>query len=266
LAEAIELRALSVTLGGRQVLRELSLEVRSGELLAVVGPNGAGKSTLLRAMAGLLRYTGELTIEGQPLATLTARERAQRVSFVPQQSQLGAPLSAREVVALGRYTHRPALGRLRPEDERAIDRALHDTDVDQLASRAFDQLSTGEQKRVLIARALATEARVLLLDEPSAALDIEHALQLFALLRVLAERGHAIVLVLHQLEHALAYAQRAALLREGRLLACGLAHEVIDPERVRALYNVELVPAGAPGFRLLEGREPVPERTPAELR
>ncbi len=172
------------------------------------------------------------------------------MSYVPQHSALNAALTVREVVALGRYAHRPALAGLRAEDEQAIERALSDTDVLGLAPRRFDQLSTGEQKRVLIARALATGARILLLDEPSASLDIAHALALFELLRARAAEGRAIVIVLHQLEHALAFSDRALLLQDGAQLASGPTRAVVTPEHVRALYHVELIHAAAPAFRL----------------
>jgi len=252
MAEALLARDLSVLLGKRRVLHDVTLSARFGELLAIVGPNGAGKSTLLKTLAGLLPYQGRVTLDGNELGTFSASERARRVSFVPQQSLLSAALSVREVVSLGRYVHRPALARERDEDRRAIAAALADTDVAALAERAFSDLSTGEQKRVLLARALCTEARVLLLDEPTASLDIEHALRLFALLRGLATRGHAIVLVLHQLEHALAYADRALLLARGAALALGPVTEVLTTEHVRSLHGVLMVPDSAPGFALPE--------------
>jgi iron complex transport system ATP-binding protein len=247
---AITTRALCVARDGRDVLHGLTMLARFGEVLAIVGPNGAGKSTLLRTLAGLLAYRGTIAIEGAELSTLSSEQRARRVSFVPQQSQLTAALAVREVVALGRYVHRPALSRLRETDARAVDDALRHTDVLALAERAFSALSTGEQKRVLLARALCTGARILLLDEPTASLDIEHALRLFALLRALAASGHAVLVVLHQLEHALAFADRALLLQHGALLACGPAREVLTPAHVRSLHHVVMLPGAAPGFAL----------------
>jgi len=250
---ALSAHALSVSLGGRTVLDQISLALSFGEILAVLGPNGAGKSTLLRALSGLVAYRGEIWSEGQLLSTLAAQERAQRLSFVPQQSQLSAALAVREVVALGRYARRPALAGRSSADEAAIEQALCDTDALGLAERAFSDLSSGEQKRVLLARALCTGARTLLFDEPTSTLDIEHALGLFALLRSLAERGRAIIVVLHQLEHALAFADRALLLQRGEQLALGTVAEVLTAENVRKLHRVELVPNGAPAFRLLRG-------------
>ncbi len=248
---AIVARELSVTLGDRQVLHQVALTARFGELLAILGPNGAGKSTLLRALAGLQPHQGSVELADLPDARASARERARHLSFVPQHSQLAAPLPVREVVALGRYpqAHTPRSARA-ATDAAAIEQAMRDTDVLALAERAFSDLSSGEQKRVLLARALCTGARTLLLDEPTAALDVEHALALFARLRSAAAQGRAIVLVLHQIEHALAYADAALLLGAGRVRASGPAREVITASEVRALYRVEMIANAAPGFRL----------------
>ncbi|MET0286290.1 MAG: ABC transporter ATP-binding protein [Polyangiales bacterium] len=235
---------LGVRIRDRQVLDGVSFHARAGEVLAVLGPNGAGKSTLLRALLGLVPHQGEVSIDGR--VHTPARELAQKASLVPAQSQLTAALSVREVVALGRYSHRTT----RAADDARIDRALAETDMVAFAERSFSELSTGEQKRTLLARALCTDASLLLLDEPTASLDIEHALRLFALLRSLAAEGRAIVLVLHQIEHALAYADRALLLQRGRQLAYGPAREVVTPGNVRALYGVEMVERDAPGFHL----------------
>ncbi|MDB4972264.1 MAG: hypothetical protein JWN48_605 [Myxococcaceae bacterium] len=252
MTDALQVHDLTVSLDQRAVLRGLSFEVRFGELLAIVGPNGAGKSTLLRALCGVVPSRGRILLEGTPLGQLEQTERARRISFVPQQSQLSAALTVREVVHLGRYAHRGQPHRNAARDEQAVEQALRDTDVLSLAERAFSTLSTGEQKRVLLARALSSEARTLLLDEPTAALDIEHALRLFALLRALSRAGRAVVLVLHQLEHALAFADRALLLSAGQVLALGPSAEVLTADNVRVLHHVELVPDAAPDFRLKE--------------
>ena len=249
---ALETRNLSVQLGRREVLREIAFTCAFGEVTAVLGPNGAGKSTLLRALAGLVPYHGEVRIQGTSLHELSALDRAKRLSLVPQHSLLSARMPVEQVVAQGRYAHRAALARLGQGDLAAVETAMAATDVLVLRARPFSELSFGEQKRVLIARALATEARILLFDEPTASLDIEHTLHLFALLRSLASEGRAICVVLHQLEHALTFAHRALLLREGKPMALGEAREVITAERVRELYRVELVPQGGFGFRLPE--------------
>ena len=250
--QAIEARNLTVELGKREVLSNLTFACGFGEVTAVLGPNGAGKSTLLRALSGLLPAQGHVTLEGVPLATLGASERAKRLSLVPQHSMLSARMPVASVVAQGRYAHRAALARLTTHDLAAVEAAMRATDLTALAERPFSELSFGEQKRVLIARALCTGARTLLFDEPTASLDIEHTLRLFGLLRRLASEGHAVCVVLHQLEHALTFADRALLLQQGSALAFGDAREVLTAERVRQLYRVELVPHGSVGFRLPE--------------
>ncbi|MEY4508104.1 MAG: hypothetical protein RLZZ450_226 [Pseudomonadota bacterium] len=255
MTDVVAVHGLTVQLGKRPVLHDISLSAQFGEVLAVVGPNGAGKSTLLKALAGLLPYEGRVELEGTELQSLPVSQRARRVSFVPQHSSLRSALSVRDVVRQGRYVHRPALAHERDEDRKVVEAALVDTDVVALAERSFTDLSTGEQKRVLLARALCTEARLLLLDEPTASLDIEHALRLFVLLRALATRGCAVVLVLHQLEHALSFADRTLLLQRGTVLALGETSEVLTADNVRALHGVVMLPASAPGFVL-------PERAP----
>lgn len=249
-APQLAITSLTVKRGRRTTLRDVTLHAQCGEILAVLGPNGAGKSTLLQALSGLIAYSGHVHLEGAPIDSLTPRERARRLSLVPQQSRLAAAMPVVDVVRQGRYAHCATLGRFRPEDDAAVERAMRETDIVALSGRFFDELSFGEQKRVLIARALCTGARTLLLDEPTASLDIEHALRLFVLLRELANQGRCIVVVLHHLDEARRYADRAALIKDGRVMACGPSREVISADRVRALYNVELVEGGGLGFRL----------------
>jgi len=250
---ALEVADLSVTLGRRQVLKRVSLRADFGQVTAVLGPNGAGKSSLLRAVAGVLDGAGHVRLSGVPSARIEPRQRAKQVSFVPQQSLLRVAMPVRSVVAQGRYAHREGMTRLSPADDAAVDEALAETDTGQLAQRPFTELSFGEQKRVMIARALATGARTLLLDEPTASLDVEHALRLCVLLRRLAAQGRCVVVVLHHLDEALNYADQVALIRAGELVAHGAPRDIITPERVRALYGVDMVFGGGLGFRLPEG-------------
>ena len=247
-AVALRARALSVQLGSRVVLSPLSLSVDAGEVFAILGPNGAGKSTLLRALAALLPVSGEVQVDGQHLAMLPAERRAQLVTYVPQESELTAALPVRDVVALGRYAHGAFTRGAEHAD--AVARALRETDVEALAERPFNTLSSGEKKRVLLARALCTGARVLLLDEPTAALDIAHALELFALLTRNARAGRAVLVVLHQIEHALEFADRALLLHGGVQVGLGAVEHVLTPANVRKTFGVEMVASAAPAFRL----------------
>jgi iron complex transport system ATP-binding protein len=251
----LEARGLSVVRDGREVLRDVSFSAEPGSVLAVVGPNGAGKSTLLKVIAGLLPHRGEVRIDGADVALLDRRARARLVAYVPQHSALEAALPVREVVAQGRFAHREPWRGPSAADEEAITRALGLTDAARLADRPFNKLSYGERRLVLLARALATGARLLLLDEPTAALDVRHALDLLSVLRRLAEGedGACVVVVLHQLQEAVSHCDRALLLAEGRAVASGPVAEVVAAGPVREVYGVELVPSAHFGYRLPEG-------------
>jgi iron complex transport system ATP-binding protein len=217
-----------------------------------VGPNGAGKSTLLKVLAGLLPYRGQVRLSGADALTLDRRERARKVAYVPQHSALEAALPVRAVVAQGRFSHGDLWGRS-GADEVEIDRALALTGATHLGDRTFHKLSYGERRLVLLARALATGAKLLLLDEPTAALDVRHALDLLSVLRRLAGDGACVVVVLHQLQEAVSHCDRALLLAEGRAVAEGPVAEVIAAGPVRQVYGVDLVPAAHFGYRLPEG-------------
>lgn len=247
---ALRAADVSVALGARRAVSGVSFSAEFGTITCVLGPNGAGKTTLLRALAGLLPSEGRIELCGQELAALLPRERSQRLAFVPQRSALTARLPVYTVVSHGRFAHRGGLSRLSPSDRSAIEAAMLRADVAQLSAREFPELSHGEQRRVLLARALATQARVLLLDEPTASLDVPHALGLFATLRSLAQDGHCIVVVLHQLDDALRFSDRSLLLHQGRQIAFGSSAEVISAANVERVYDVQLVPGGALGFRL----------------
>jgi iron complex transport system ATP-binding protein len=239
-----------VARGGREVLTDVRFEAPAGAITCVLGPNGAGKSTLLKALAGLLPHRGAVSLDGESVAGWSARERARRIAYVPQRSELTASLEVDTVVSQGRYAHTGGLGRPGAADRRAIAAAMERTDVGELAGRRFDRLSIGERRRVLLARALATEARTILLDEPTEALDVRHALELHSLLRELADDGFCLVAVLHGLDAARRRTDRATLLKAGRVVAEGPSGEVVAPEHVRAVYGVELLEGDALGFRL----------------
>jgi iron complex transport system ATP-binding protein len=248
---AVRVQRLDVIRRRRTVLREVSFDARYGTITAVLGPNGAGKTTLLKCMMGLVPYAGVIEIAGAELGALSHRQRAERLAYVPQRSALDAPLRVETVVGHGRYAHASGLVSA-AEERRAIERALAATDTAGLAERSYLDLSDGEQRRVLVARALATGARVLLLDEPTATLDISHALALFALLRRLTHDGMCVIIVLHDLNDALAFADRAVLLDRGLVVTQGPAAEVITEQPIRAVYGLELSTAPRLCFRLPE--------------
>ncbi len=241
-------RGLSVTLGGRTVLHDVDLEAHPGEVLALLGPNGAGKSTLLKALAGLLPYEGRVEIAETDVAALSPRDRARRVSYVPQRSLLRSALSVEEVVALGRYVHGGSFGGVSKSDKEAIDHALLTAHADALRDRIFTQLSVGEQQRVLLARALASDAPILLLDEPTAALDVGEGMAVLRLIRTLAARKHTLIVVLHDLADALTTTDRALLLKDGCMVEQGQTREVISAEPIRAVYGVKLIENARIGF------------------
>jgi len=245
---ALRARGVSVTLGGRAVLRDVDLRANPGEVLALLGPNGAGKSTLLKALAGLLPYEGRIEIAGVDVASLSPRMRAKRISYVPQRSLLRSALSVEEVVALGRYVHGGSFGGMSKTDKEAIDHALETAHADVLRDRIFTQLSVGEQQRVLLARALASDAPILFLDEPTAALDVGEGMAVLRLIRKLAARQHTLIVVLHDLADARSTTDRALLLKDGRVVEQGDTREVVSPEPIRAVYGVKLIENARIGF------------------
>lgn len=248
--DAVVATGITIEREGRRVLSSVDFRALRGEITAIVGPNGAGKSTLVKAIAGLMPYSGSIAIDGQDCAPLSPKQRARLFAFVPQQTQLRAPMPVRDVVAQGRYARSRGAGALTDADLLAIDRAIRAADVVSLADRPFTELSGGEQRRVLVARALATEAGVLLFDEPTASLDVRHGLLLYRLATEQAAAGVAVVMVLHQLGDALRFANRAVMLNEGRVIAAGVPNEVITAGTVSDAYGVQLIHNATPGFHI----------------
>ena len=247
-------RGLGVRYGSRTALRQVDLTARPGELLALLGPNGAGKSTLVKALAGLVAHAGSVSLDGSDLGTLSWRERARRLTYVPQRSGLRSALRVEEVVEQGRYAASQGWTRKR-ERRRAVEAALQMARAQGLLGRDFTRLSVGEQQRVLIARALATDAPVMLLDEPTAALDVREALSTFALLRELADAGRTLVVVVHGLAEARRFADHAVLLDGGRVVERGPPSAVVSEEPIKSVYGVRLTEATGPWFELLDEKD-----------
>jgi iron complex transport system ATP-binding protein len=237
------LEARGVTFGypGRDVLRDVSLALSAGELVALAGPNGAGKSTLLRLLLGLhAPRAGTVTLGGRSVATLARREIARVAALLPQEGEGPAelPLTVREVVSLGRLPH---LGRFQPEgpeDERAVARALDATDTAFLADRPMAELSGGERHRVHLARALAQGASILLLDEPTAGLDLVHQLQALDLLRATVDEGRGAIVALHDLSLAARRCDRIVLLADGAVHADAPPADVLTPQTLARVFGV----------------------------
>jgi iron complex transport system ATP-binding protein len=234
----LEIRDLTLSYGERVALRDVSLSLARGELLGVVGPNASGKSSLIRAITRVVPpLRGEVWLDGLPVRGLSQRELALRVAVVPQNPSLPEAFTALEVVLMGRTPH---LGLLQSEgraDWAAVRRALEQTDAWDLADRRIGELSGGERQRVVLARALAQETPLLLLDEPTAHLDVGHQAAVLELVRRLCRSdGKAVLAVVHDLTLAAQYCDRLAMLSEGRLVAQGSPHEVLSPEVVASVY------------------------------
>jgi iron complex transport system ATP-binding protein len=235
---AIALDGVSVSLGGKVVVRDVHLQVEQGEWVALIGPNGAGKTTLLRAIAGLVRHDGAIALEGSPVAGLSRRERARRVAVVPQEPEIPPWLTVSEYVLLGRTPHLGPLAREGVHDGDAAARALVELDLYGLRDRTLGTLSGGERQRVVVARALAQEASIVLLDEPTAALDIGHqqqALEVLDELRVAG--GLTLVAAMHDLTLAAQYADRVVLLDDGAVVADGRPEAVLTEELLGVHYG-----------------------------
>jgi len=232
---------LGVSYDGRDVLFDVKVELTAGDLLVVLGPNGAGKTTLLRALAGTIAPTrGTVTFEGRDLASMARDEIARSIAVVPQEIPLADGFSVREVVAMGRAPHQGRWLRSSPEDRTIVEEAIARCEVESFADRPFAELSGGERKRVMVAQALAQRPRVLLLDEPSAFLDLEHAVALFELVTAEVARGTSVLAISHDLALTARFAQRVALLCAGRLSNPGPAAEVLHPDRLREVFHVEV--------------------------
>lgn len=251
MSSGMRARGVAVRLGGRLIVDAVDFEAAPGAVSAIVGPNGSGKTTLLRALAGLQEHAGQVEVGGQDVRGLTPAERAQRVAYLPQSSELSAMLSVRQVVALGRYAVRPGHFGFGSQDDGAVARALARVGAAPFAASVYPKLSGGQKRLVLLARALATGASTLLLDEPTASLDVRHALALFELLASLAAEGYTVVVVLHDLDDVERYASRVCLLDAGRVRFAGSPAAPAYREAAERTYGVALVPRDRLGFRAL---------------
>lgn len=235
---SIEIRSLSYFRGTRQVLEDVSITAVTGEVLAIVGPNGAGKSTLLHLLAGdLIPTHGEILLNGHPLSYYAPRDLARQRAVLPQQTLLQFPFLAREVVAMGRSPHHSPLARESASDWAIVRDTMQRTETLTLAERTFPQLSGGEQSLVTLARVLAQETPILLLDEPTSSLDIHHQELVMDLAKQMAAEGALVIIIVHDLNSAACHAQRIALLAQGRLVALGAPWDVFTDERLSDAFH-----------------------------
>ena len=246
----VRLDAVSVALGARRVVDNVSADLAGG-VIGLIGPNGAGKSTLVRAIAGLVPAEGAILIDGAPVAALAPGERARRIAYLPQGQTVHWPLTVERLVALGRLPHLAPFAQPAEGDAQAIEHALERTELQALRDRPIDALSGGERARVLLARALTVEAPLLLADEPLAALDPAHQIEVMALLRAEAARGATVIAVLHDLTLAARWCDRLLLIDHGRLVADGEPAGVLTADRIGSVYHVSAFIGEAQGEPLI---------------
>jgi iron complex transport system ATP-binding protein len=231
---------ITVDIKGARIVANASLSVAAGELVGLIGPNGAGKSTLLKAILGIRpRDAGIITLDGQDFSAVASRERAKRVAFLPQERRVEWRLPARDIVMLGRYPHHSGFGGPTAADKAAVDRAMKDVDGEVLTDRPVAVLSGGERTRILLARALAVEAPILLADEPTNALDPYHQIHVMEILHALSRKGVGVLAVMHDLAMTARFMDRLVLMDRGAVVADGPPDEVLKPEMLARVYRID---------------------------
>jgi iron complex transport system ATP-binding protein len=240
--ELIRVDQVSFAYGAIEAVKDLSFSVAKGEVFGLLGPNGSGKSTVVRLLSRVLTpRSGRVSLASRDLGTYSREELARQVAVVPQETTIELPFSVLEVVLMGRSPHLRRFGFERAEDLAIAHRAMEQTGVYDLAMREIHELSGGERQRVILARALAQEPRVLLLDEPTAFLDIKHQVEVYDLVKTLSrQNGLTVVAILHDLNLAALYCDRLALLKSGRLFCLGTPEQVLTYTNIKAVYETEV--------------------------
>jgi iron complex transport system ATP-binding protein len=233
---AVDAHLVSANLGGIEILQGITLAIPKARWTSIVGPNGAGKSTLLKVLAHLLPHTGTVTLLGQPMARLAGRVRARQLAWLGQNESTGNDLTVHDVVMLGRLPHQPWLAAPSDADHAAVARALRATQAQAWRNRSLGQLSSGERQRVLLARALAVEADVLLMDEPLANLDPPHQVDWLALVQALVAQGKTVVSVLHEISMAL-HADDMVIMAQGRITHQGACDAAVTHRALEAVFD-----------------------------
>ncbi|GAB1817151.1 ABC transporter ATP-binding protein [Herbidospora sp. RD11066] len=256
----VEITGVGVELGGRPVLRGVTATAREGRWLAVIGPNGAGKSTLLKAIMGLVPCSGAITVKDRPVRGLAPRDRARILAYAPQSPLLPPDMTVREYALLGRTPYIPYWGRESAADTEIARAVLDRLDLTGLAARPLERLSGGERQRVVLARALTQQAPVLLLDEPTTALDLGHQQQVLELLdRLRRDDGLTVVSTLHDLTLAAQYADDLLLMSDGQAVAAGPPDQVLTEELVTRHFGARVsIGAGPAGRPVVHLRRPTP--------
>jgi iron complex transport system ATP-binding protein len=243
--------AITVTRGARRIVDAADLTLNAGELTILAGPNGAGKTTLARAMAGLIAAEGSVTFDSINLRELAPRARARAISYLPQGHEFHWPMRVDSIVALGREPHADPFSQTSAKDRIAIERAMEATAVGEFSSRLITTLSGGERARVAIARALATEASVLIADEPTTSLDERHQLIVMDLLQRIAHQGTAVLAIIHDLALAMRFADRVVVMNEGRIVANDAPSLALTPDRIADVFGISVNRVETPDGPLL---------------
>jgi iron complex transport system ATP-binding protein len=241
MSTAIQISNLLFAYGERRVLDGITLEIEKGEMIGILGPNGSGKTTLLKILSAVLSGHGKVELNGKDLRSYGRRELSRLFAVVPQESQIHFPFTVAEIVLMGRASHHSPIGLEGERDLEAARKSLEATETAALADRYLHELSGGEKQRVMIARALAQEPEILLLDEPAAFLDLKHQVRVFELMRRLnREHGLTIVAALHDLNLAALFFPRLAMLNDGKIYRDGPAREVLTEEIIWEVYGVQV--------------------------
>lgn len=247
----LEARGLGVSIDGRWIIESLDIAFQPGEFVAVIGPNGAGKTTLIRALSGLQPAFGRIAVAGVTFDNLDARTRARVLGYLPQGHVFYWPMPVLDVVGLGRVPHGAGAGSLSVADRAAVADAMAATETVGFADRPVTTLSGGERARVALARVLAVEAAAILADEPTASLDPRYQLLVLEMLREQAERGVAVIAVLHDLSMASRFADRVVVMDAGKVVEDGPPPEVITPKMLRTVFGIEGIVVERDGVRLV---------------
>lgn len=223
------------------ILEDLSLSVKQGDFLGLIGANGSGKTTILKLLSGFLRPAGgKVLLKEHEISTLNSRERSAILAVVPQIVTTPMPYTVRQIIEMGRTTRLALFSPLSHDDHKIVEQVMDDMDLRGLRNNRFNELSGGERQRTIIAAALAQEPELLLLDEPTAALDLGHKIKLMRILKKLQERNIAIMAISHDIELMAQYCDRLTLLHEGKVLASGTAHEVIESSLIKQAYDCDV--------------------------
>lgn len=237
----LKLHQLNFGYNGQPILHNISLEIEPGQMVALLGANGVGKSTLLRVMNGTLKpWDGRVELNGQDLQRLSMQQTARQIALVEQVSKLAWPYTVLQILKLGRFPHRGWFAPYNPHDLAVVEQVLRQTDLWELRQRPLNKLSAGERQRVLVARALVQQPKILLLDEPSSNLDIQHQLKLLEFVRSLAlEQKLAVVIAIHDLAMAARYCPRLVVLHRGCVHADGPTEAVLNPSLLQEVFGVQ---------------------------